>query len=138
MNTTAQETQHETHETNVPQQRERQARPQAYATPRVDVYETQDAYVVTADVPGVSESTLDITLEKAQLTIEGRVEPVRREDHRLRLAESTAGGFLRTFTLPDGIDRDRIAATVKNGVLTLTLPKSAAIRPRKITVQPSA
>ena len=135
MNSTAQETPHEAPAADVPQ---RQAAPQAYAAPRVDVHETQDAYVVTADVPGVSESTLDVTLEKDQLTIEGRVEPVRRDEHRLRLAESTAGGFLRTFTLPDGIDRDRIAATVKNGVLTLTLPKSAAARPRKIIVQPAA
>jgi len=138
MNSTAQETQHAAQAANAPQQAEQPSRPHAYAAPRVDVHETQDAYVVTADVPGVSESTLDITLEKDQLKIEGRVEAVRRDEHRLRLAESTAGGFLRTFTLPDGIDRDRIAATVKNGVLSLTLPKSAAVRPRKITVQPSA
>ena len=48
------------------------------------------------------------------------------------------GGFLRTFALPDGIDRDRIAATVKNGVLRLTLPKSEAARPRKIVIHPNA
>jgi HSP20 family molecular chaperone IbpA len=103
----------------------------------VDVYETKDAFVVVADVPGVTDGSLDVTLEKDQLTIEARVEPVRRENHRLRLVESAGGGFLRTFALPDGIDRERIAATVKNGVLRLTLPKSEAVRPRRIVVQPS-
>ena len=135
MNATAQDTQHHAH---APQERAQAPSPQPYVAPRVDVHETQDAYVVTADVPGVSESTLDITLEKDQLAIEGRVESSPRDGHRLRLAESTAGGFRRNFTVPEGIDRDRISATVKNGVLNLTLPKSAAVRPRKIAVQPSA
>jgi HSP20 family molecular chaperone IbpA len=132
---TAQEIQQ--HEPRAVEQAERQARPRPYAAPRVDVYETKDAFVVVADVPGVTDGSLDVTLEKDQLTIEGRVEPVRRENHRLRLVESAGGGFLRTFALPDGIDRERIAATVKNGVLRLTLPKSEAVRPRRIVVQPS-
>ena len=134
MNSTAQATQSEA---NLPQQSERQPRPRPYAAPRVDVHETKDAFVVTADVPGVSQSTLDITLEKDQLTIEGRVEPQQRDSHRLRLAESTAGGFLRSFALPEGIDRDRVTASVKNGVLSLVLPKTEALRPRKVVVQPT-
>jgi HSP20 family protein len=136
MNSIAQATQSEA---NVPQESaERQPRQRTYVAPRVDVHETKDAYVVIADVPGVSQSTLEITLEKDQLTVEGRVEPQPRESHKLRLAESSAGGFLRSFGLPEGIDRENITATVKNGVLSLTLPKSEAVRPRKITVQPSA
>ena len=135
MNSTAQEIQQQ--EPRAVEQAERQARPRPVAAPRVDVYETKDAFVVVADVPGVSDGSLDVTLEKDQLTIEGRVEPVRRENHRLRLVESAGGGFLRTFALPEGIDRERIAATVKNGVLRLTLPKSEAARPRRIVVQPS-
>jgi HSP20 family molecular chaperone IbpA len=137
MNSTAQEVQQ--HEPKaVEPQAERPARQRPYAAPRVDVYETKDSFVVVADVPGVGDGALDVTVEKDQLTIEGRVEPVRRDNHRLRLVESSAGGFLRTFALPDGIDRERIAATVKNGVLRLTLPKSEAARPRRIVVQPSA
>jgi len=119
----------------VAQHADRQPRP--YSAPRVDVHETRDAYVVTADLPGVSQNALDITVEKDQLLIEGRVERQPRENHRLRLAESTSAGYLRSFALPEGIDRDRITATVKNGVLNLSLPKSEAVRPRKITVQPS-
>jgi len=137
MNSTAQEIQQD--DARAPEQSERQqARPRPFAAPRVDVHETSDAFVVTADVPGVAESALEVTVEKDQLTIAGRVEPLRRENHRLRLAESAGGGFLRTFALPEGIARERIAATVKNGVLRLTLPKSEAVRPRKIVVQPAA
>ena len=135
MNSTAQEVQK--HESRVPEV-QRQERPRPYAAPRTDVYETQDAFHVTADVPGAAESAVEITLDKDQLTIEARVQPTQRENHRLRVAESPGGGFLRTFALPDGIDRERIAATVKNGVLRLTLPKSEAARPRKIVVQPGA
>ena len=124
------------HEAQLPQKAERQ-RPRPYAAPRVDVYETKDAYQVVADVPGVSESTLEITVEKDTLKIEAAVEPAKRE-HRLRLAEPLGGGFLRSFALPDGIDRERISATVRNGVLRLTLPKSEAMRPRRIVVQPGA
>lgn len=101
------------------------------------MYETKDAYQVVADVPGVSENDLSITVERDTLTIEAAVEPAKRE-HRLRLAESVGGGFLRSFALPDGIDRERIAATVRSGVLRLTLPKSEAMRPRRIVVQPGA
>lgn len=124
------------HESQLPQKVERQ-RPRPYAAPRVDVYETKDAYQVVADVPGVSENDLSITVERDTLTIEAAVEPAKRE-HRLRLAESVGGGFLRSFALPDGIDRERIAATVRSGVLRLTLPKSEAMRPRRIVVQPGA
>jgi HSP20 family molecular chaperone IbpA len=124
------------HESQLPQKVERQ-RQRPYAAPRVDVHETKDAYQVVADVPGVSENDLSITVERDTLTIEAAVEPAKRE-HRLRLAESVGGGFLRSFALPDGIDRERISATVRNGVLRLTLPKSEAMRPRRIVVQPGA
>jgi HSP20 family protein len=135
MNSTGQEIQK--HESRVPEV-ERQARPRPYAAPRTDVHETKDAFHVTADVPGVAENAVEITLDKDQLKIEAKVDPARRESHRLLIAESPGGGYLRTFALPEGIDRERIAATVKNGVLRLTLPKSEAARPRKIVVQPGA
>ena len=136
MNSTAQEVQK--HEPSaVEQTAERPARPRSDAAPRRAGHETKDAFVVVADLPGVAESAVDVTVEKDQLRIEARVEPAQRETHRLRLVESSVGGYLRTFALPDGIDRERIAATVKNGVLRLTLPKSEAARPRRIVVQPA-
>lgn len=129
------------HENNSELQRAQQHQPNArrpYVAPRVDVYETNDAFVVTADVPGAAEGAVDITLEKDRLTIEAPIDQPRRDEHRLRLAESSAGGYMRNFALPDGIDRERIAANVKDGILSLTLPKSDAVRPRKITVQAAA
>lgn len=134
MNSTAQELQ--TQESRVPEVQKKE-RPRPYVTPRTDVYETQDAYHLTADIPGVAENAVEITLEKNQLAIEARVEQPQREG-RMWIAESTGGGYRRTFALPDGIDRERIAATVKNGVLRLTLPKAESARPRKIVVQPGA
>jgi HSP20 family molecular chaperone IbpA len=103
--------------------------------PYVDVYETEDAFVVTADVPGVAESALEVTVEKDRLSILGRPDTPERNGLRVRLAEFGGHEFQRGFTLPDGVDRDRIEASFKNGVLRLTLPKSESLRPRRISVQ---
>ncbi|MEW6271895.1 MAG: Hsp20/alpha crystallin family protein [Thermodesulfobacteriota bacterium] len=116
---------------------ERPRGPRRVVAPYVDVYETDDAFHVTADVPGVAESDLDVTVEKDRLTIVGRTEPPQREGMRLRVAEFGGRELQRGFSLPDGIDRERIDAKLENGVLRLTLPKSAAIRPRRIAVQPA-
>ena len=104
-------------------------------TPRVDIHEMDDKVVVFADVPGVSESGLDITLENSALTIRGRVEPFSPENYRAVHTEYRVGDYVRSFTLSDTIDRDNIEATVKNGVLRLALPKAEAAKARKITVR---
>ena len=106
-------------------------------TPRVDIHEMDDKVIVLADLPGVDESALDITLEKNVLTIKGRVEPISHENYRLAYAEYRVGDYVRTFTLSDTIDRDNIEATVKNGVLRLSLPKAEAAKARKIEVRSS-
>lgn len=117
---------------------ERRAPRRRSFAPRVDVLETKEAFVLVADVPGVSQSSLDVVLDKERLTIEGRVETGERAGHRLRRAEYECGDFRRTFAIPEGIDRDRVEATVKNGVLRLTLPKAVAVLPRRIAIQPAA
>ena len=104
-------------------------------TPRVDIHEMDEQVIVFADVPGVDESSLDITLEKNVLTIRGRVEAPSLENVRLAHAEYRVGDYVRSFTLSDTIDRDNIEAKVKNGVLRLSLPKAEAAKPRKIVVQ---
>jgi HSP20 family protein len=91
--------------------------------PRVDIYETDENVVVVADVPGVDEESMDITLEKNVLTINGYVEPVQPEGYSLAYAEYRVGDYERSFTLSNEIDQDNIEATLKNGVLTLHLPK---------------
>jgi HSP20 family molecular chaperone IbpA len=104
-------------------------------TPRVDIYEMDDKVTVLADMPGVDESSLEITLENNVLTIKGRVESPSFENHRLAHAEYRVGDYVRSFTLSDTIDRDSIEATVKNGVLRLSLSKAEAAKARKIEVR---
>lgn len=104
-------------------------------TPAVDIVEGKDSLFLIADMPGVDEKSVDITLEKNMLTIYGTVEPEIPENHRLVSSEYGIGDYQRTFTLSDEIDREKIEATVKNGVLRLTLPKAEAAKTRKIPVK---
>ena len=103
--------------------------------PRVDICQTKDAIVLLADIPGVDEQSIGITLEKNVLTLSGRVEPDTHEGYRAAYVEYEAGDYERAFTLSDEIDRDRIEAVVKNGVLRLTLPKAEPVKLRKINVK---
>jgi len=103
--------------------------------PRVDIYETDDAIILLADMPGVDEKAVDITLEKNVLTINGEVEPAQSDDYSLAYAEYEVGDYTRSFTLSNEIDRDKIEASVKNGVLQLTLPKAGPAQTRKITIK---
>ena len=104
-------------------------------TPPVDIIEGRDALFLVADMPGVDENSVDITLEKNVLTIYGTVEPEIPGEHRLVSSEYGIGDYQRTFTLSNEIDGGRIEATVKNGVLRLTLPKAEAAKTRKIPVK---
>jgi HSP20 family molecular chaperone IbpA len=104
-------------------------------TPSVDIIEDRDSLYLIADMPGVDENSVDITLEKNLLTIYGTVEPEVPENHRLVSAGYGIGDYQRTFTLSDEIDREKIEATVKNGVLRLILPKAEAAKTRKIPVK---
>jgi HSP20 family protein len=103
--------------------------------PRADIYETPDAIVVLADMPGVSDKTVDITLENGVLTIYGRVEPQLPGNSRVAYAEYEIGDFQRAFTLSDEVDQNGIEAVVKNGELRLTLPKAGPAKTHKIPVK---
>ena len=109
--------------------------PQKVFMPRADIHETKDSLLVLADMPGVDEKSIDITIEKNILTIYGKVEPWKPEGCTLTYAEYEIGDFQRAFTISDEIDRDNIQAAVKNGVLHLTLPKSGKAKARKIEVK---
>jgi HSP20 family molecular chaperone IbpA len=106
--------------------------------PRADIFETNDGVVVVADMPGVDENSVDITLEKNVLSISGFVEPNQPENYGLAYAEYEVGDYFRRFTLSDEVDQDNIQATVKNGVLRLHLPKAAPAQARKISVKAAA
>ena len=103
--------------------------------PRSDVYETDQAIVVVAEMPGVDESNVDITLEKNVLTITGKVGNENPEGYRAILSEYGSGDFERRFALSQTVDRENISATVKNGILTLTLSKAKEAQPRRIAVK---
>ena len=103
--------------------------------PRADVYETAEPITVVADMPGVDETSLDITLENNILSINGYVEPLRPEGYSLAYAEYEVGDYQRVFTLSDQIDRDGIEAVVKDGVLRLFLPKATEARKRRIAIK---
>jgi HSP20 family molecular chaperone IbpA len=102
--------------------------------PAVDIVDAPTEMVVFADVPGVDENHLDITLDKNVLTIHGTVQPPAYEGHTPFQTEYGIGDFERTFTLSDDVSRDGIEASVKDGVLRLTLPKTAKSARQKINV----
>lgn len=102
--------------------------------PAVDIIERKEDIVVLADVPGADEKSVDISLEKNILTIYGKVEEEKLENISLNAAEYGVGDYQRTFTLSDEVDRDRIKATVKNGVLKIILPKADTVKTKKISV----
>lgn len=102
--------------------------------PRVDIYELHDAIVIVADMPGVDPASVDITLERNVLSINGYVTPAYPEGYSLAWAEYRIGDFQRSFTLSHEIDQEHIEATVKDGVLRLHLPKATPTT-RKIAIK---
>jgi len=103
--------------------------------PRVDIYEKKNAMMLIADMPGVDEKSVDVTLDKNVLTIRGTVEPKVCKDHSMYYAEYDVGDYERTFTITNDIDPARIEAHVKNGVLRLTLPKAEEVKVKKIPIK---
>lgn len=120
-------------EASTPQQGERTRQRRVYA-PDVDIVEKNDEIVVIADMPGVDETSVEVILEKNLLTIYGKVDAEIPEHHRLLVSEYGIGDFQRVFTLSDEVEREKIVATVKNGVLKLILPKIESIKTKKIPV----
>lgn len=103
--------------------------------PRFDVKEAKDAYVIRADLPGVRDADLDISLSANLLTISGRREEEHREDGETYYAmERSYGNFARSFTMPDGVDAESVSAELKNGVLTVQVPKKPEAQPRRIRI----
>jgi HSP20 family molecular chaperone IbpA len=124
----------ETEKQEIAEQGPERTRARLAFVPRVDIYETEDSITLVADMPGVDESSVDITLENRVLTVKGFVEPEWPENYSLAYAEYQVGDYERTFTLTDVIDEEGIGATVRDGVLRLRLPK-ARPEARKITVR---
>jgi HSP20 family molecular chaperone IbpA len=115
-------------------QGEENTRPGRTYRPDVDIFETPDALVLRADVPGVDEQSLSVRLEDGVLTLEGQVDVKDYDNLSPAYTEYNVGNYFRRFTLSRDIDSERIAARATNGVLEVTLPKAERARPRQIKV----
>jgi HSP20 family protein len=108
--------------------------PARYYVPNTDIYETQDALVVVMEVPGVQKKNLDVAIENDVLRVEGRIDFSNYEGLDPLYTEYNVGHFARSFSLSRQIDQQQISAQLNDGVLTLTLKKSAEAMPRQIKV----
>ncbi len=103
-----------------------QVAPVVWATPPVDIYETDNEMLLLADMPGITEQSLQLEVARGVLTLEAEKQVA---------GDTTRYGYYRQFKLSDRIDADAGNAELKNGVLTLRLPKSEAAKPKKIAVK---
>jgi HSP20 family protein len=107
--------------------------------PTFEVFERKDGYVFKGDLPGVKQDDLEITLTHNRLTIGGKREAEeRKEGERFYAAERSYGTFSRSFTLPEGVDAEHVHADLRDGVLTLVIPKKPEVLPKKITIKAGA
>lgn len=114
-----------------------QTRNRIIYSPRVDIFEKGDSIVLLADMPGTDEKSINISLEKNILTVTGSIDIPDRSSYELEYAEYGVGDYSRSFAISDDIDRNRIEATLKNGVLRLVLPKAEPLKARRIEVRAS-
>ena len=104
--------------------------------PAVDVRETEDGYRIEADLPGLSKDDIEVTVENGILTLKGE----RKEDHEsdeggYHYHERRHGAFHRSFSMPDATDTGKAQAEFKDGVLSVTLPKRAEAKPKRLEVK---
>jgi HSP20 family protein len=110
------------------------ASPRMWA-PLVDITETENEVVVTLDVPGVERDGIDVQLSGESLVVRGERKFARREGTSYVHLERLQGAFSRSFTIGVPVQPDRVSASYRDGVLTVTLPKAEAVKPRKVQIQ---
>jgi HSP20 family protein len=103
--------------------------------PEADIYETEDALNVILEMPGVEKGNLDIRVENDVLSVEGRLDLTKYQGLLPLYTEYNVGHYARSFQLSNKVDQGKIAAAMKDGVLSLTLPKAEQAKPRKIDVR---
>jgi HSP20 family molecular chaperone IbpA len=114
--------------------KEEKTAPGRYFVPNADIHETNDALTVVMEMPGVDRDHLNISLENDVLRVEGQIDFSKYEGMEPVYTEYNIGHYARSFALSNKIDRDRISAQLEDGVLTLTLPKAAEARTRRIAI----
>ena len=109
---------------------------EATFSPSFEVKENKDSFLFKADLPGIKEQDIEVKLAGDRLTISGKREAEREDkDDTYYAYERSFGNFLRTFTLPDGFDGDHVQAELKDGVLTVVVPKQAAAQAKTIAIK---
>jgi HSP20 family protein len=115
-------------------QAEEKTIPGRYYVPAADIFETDEALTLMLEMPGVSKNNIDVQIENDVLHVEGKIDYSAYKDVEPVYTEYNIGHYARGFTLPSKIDRGAISAQLDEGVLTLTLPKSRDVLPRRIAV----
>jgi len=109
--------------------------------PALDIVEKRDAYVVVAELPGVSQNDVELSFEQNVLTIRGQksslFDPSKDGELRVFTAERVSGAFERAIRLPEFVDSEKIGAELRDGLLTIMIPKATAAQPRKIEIKPT-
>lgn len=118
----------------IQQRLDRFAPGQAGWTPPVDVHETPDSYVITAELPGLTRDDLEINFHDGRLTLSGARQERTAACEQYHRVERGHGSFSRTFQLPLAVDLDRISADLRDGVLTVTCPKHADAGARRVRI----
>lgn len=126
-------------ELQVQQKREVEKKQESTAPARVfvpltDIFETDESLTVVLEMPGVERESVDVELADGILTIEGRINFAKYEGLQPVYTEYNIGNYMRSFQLSRDIQHDRISAELKDGVMTVTLPKAEKVKPRKIKV----
>lgn len=102
--------------------------------PTTDIFETKDALMVVMEMPGVPKEGIDVSLDSNVLSVNGEIDFSKYENMQPVYTEYNIGHYRRRFSLSNAIDAEKISATMTDGVLTLTLPKAEAAKPRKIAI----
>jgi HSP20 family protein len=108
--------------------------PSRIFVPTADIYETQDALTVVLEMPGIAKDNIEIRVEDGVLNVDGRLDFSKYEEMRPLYTEYNIGHYSRSFRLPSQIDRSKIAADLKDGVLSLVLPKVEKAKPRTVQI----
>jgi HSP20 family protein len=108
---------------------------EAWVAPAVDIYETEDAFRMNAFIPGVNKENLKIKIEEENLIIMGRIDFEGLRSKKYVMRESRLSNYYRKFKLSDSIDESRIDAEIKDGILTVTLPKHERVKPKVIEIK---
>lgn len=109
--------------------------PGRFYVPYTDVYETDDALTVVMEMPGVDRKDVDVSLENDVLRVQGTIDFAKYEGMEPVYTEYNVGHYARSFTLSGKVNQDQISAQLEDGVLTLTLPKAAEAKPRRIAIK---